>query len=225
MAGFCVIQAVTATQRAEHSARAKPRGEGFRTATDLESDTVAPSGVRVKDVAELSELAGAQNFSVDARNQSAPRVYAPQQRGHNFMSAQIQAATFGTKVPETCQSRLRELRRCALNALISPLFCASTARNSVALRRRQPHARNADIHQQRLGAIGAHAEIHFHRRGAIARHIGGDDEIAAARVRATTSHAGSVRHSARNRIDRPTAHDPDRRRHRHRDRPATRRAA
>src|SRR5206468_3174493 len=101
VAGFCVIQAVIAIKLPKISARAKPRGEGFTTETDLESDTVAPSRGQSEGRFELSELAGASNFSVAAWNQTAPRVYSPQQRRHNHVSAEIQVATFGTSVPNS----------------------------------------------------------------------------------------------------------------------------
>ena len=47
----------------------------------------------------------------------------------------------------------------------------------IALRQRQPHAGNTQIHQHGLCTIGAYTKINLDRRGTVAGHVGEHDKI------------------------------------------------
>jgi hypothetical protein len=75
--------------------------------------------------------------------------------------------------------RLRQLlpRRFAVKALISPLFCASTALDSDRAAPCQPHARNLQHHQAALGRIGADRKSISIAKFGLTNHVGDDDKV------------------------------------------------
>src|SRR5258706_9281657 len=119
----CISHAAMTQRPPRKSAAMKPAGEGFETAIEERGlDTVSPSPGRAQQLPYAHDAKNWQGKKLlTMRNQMAP---APSDCEITKATLYFKLQPAGTKVPAV--QLLRDARSCAIKALISPLFCAST---------------------------------------------------------------------------------------------------